>query len=158
MKIAEIFLYLWILFSLPFLSSNKKVEEKPNFLLNILSSALDLIPILGNFKCLGETLTGRDLITKEYLSAGERTLSLIGIIPFGNFLKIKKHFKNGQKFFKASQRARKAGKIKNAINFSKAYFRAMKKSNFYQKIFKGVFNFIKSLFKFFGNKEKEEKE
>ena len=57
-------------------------------------------------------------------------------IPFVNYFKGEKNFKNGQKFLKASERAFKGGKMINVIKFSKAGARALGKPNVVQKILK----------------------
>ena len=111
------------------------------------SFALDFVPGVNSLKGAYEVFTGEDPITGEKLSYTERSLSLVGIIPFGNFLKSGKHFKNGQKFLKAAERAQKVGKVKNAINFTKAGGRAMTKANKAQKVFKNVIKGINGLFK-----------
>ena len=103
---------------------------------NLASSALDFVPIVGNVKGLYEAISGKDMISGEELSDSDRALSLVGAIPFGNYLKNAKHLKNGQKFVKAAQRAQKAGKVKNALSFWKAGARAMKKANFVQNTVK----------------------
>ena len=59
----------------------------------------------------------------------QRALSLLGGIPGLNYFKNAKYVKNAEKFFKASKRAQKAGKIKNFINFLKAGIRSMNKAN-----------------------------
>ena len=114
---------------------------------NIVSSALDFVPIVGNFKSLSEAITGKDMITGEDLSEAERALSLFGAIPGGNYLKNAKHLKNGQKFLKAAQRAQKVGKVKNALKFSKASARAMAKANKVQKIVSNSLKAVKAYFK-----------
>ena len=111
------------------------------------STALDFIPGVSSVKGAYEVFTGEDAITGEKLSYTERSLSLVGIIPFGNFLKSGKYLKNGQKFFKAAERAQKVGKMKNAINFAKAGGRAMTKANKAQNVFKSVIKGINGLFK-----------
>ena len=64
------------------------------------------------------------MITGEELSETERTLSLLGAIPVGNWLKNGKHLKNSQKFLKAAQRAKKLkGTLNNAFKAAKAFFR-----------------------------------
>ena len=113
----------------------------------LVSTALDFVPGVSSVKGAYEAYTGEDPITGEKLSNAERSLSLVGIIPFGNFLKSGKHFKNGQKFLKAAERAQKVGKVKNAINFTKAGGRAMTKANKAQKVFKNVIKGINGLFK-----------
>ena len=94
----------------------------------LISSAIDFVPVVGNVKSAYEAMTGKDMITGEELSDVERSLSLLGAIPGGNYLKNGKHLKNGQNFLKAAQRAQKIGKVKNAINFAKASGRAMNKA------------------------------
>ena len=113
----------------------------------LVSSGLDFIPGVGNVKSAVEALSGKDLITGEKLSKTERALSLLGAIPGGNYFKNGKHLKNGQKFLKAAQRAQKAGKIKNAINFAKASARAMAKANKIPNIVKTAANTAKTVLK-----------
>ena len=113
----------------------------------IASSALDFVPVVGNVKSLGELFIGKDLITGEELSYFERGISLLGVIPGGNYLKNSKHLKNGQKFLKAAKRAQKVGKVKNALKFSKASARAMAKANKVQKIVSNSFKATKAYFK-----------
>ena len=113
----------------------------------IASSALDFVPVVGNVKSLGELFIGKDLITGEELSYFERGMSLLGVIPGGNYLKNSKHLKNGQKFLKAAKRAQKVGKVKNALKFSKASARAMAKANKVQKIVSNSFKAAKAYFK-----------
>ena len=125
---------------------------------DLASLGLDLVPIIGNLKSAYELYTGEDLITGEKLTSIERTLCLVGIIPLGNYLRIGRHFKNAEKFFKAGERAKKAGKFKNAWKFFKASFRAKLKANFFQKIFKNVIKgikFILRLFRLYRNKDEE---
>ena len=113
----------------------------------IASSALDFVPVVGNVKSLGELFIGKDLITGEELSYFERGMSLLGVIPGGNYLKNSKHLKNGQKFLKAAKRAQKVGKVKNALKFSKASARAMAKASKVQKIVSNSFKAAKAYFK-----------
>ena len=125
---------------------------------NLVSSALDFSPGVGNVKSLGEAITGKDMITGEELSETERTLSLLGAIPGGNWLKNGKHLKNGQKFLKAAQRAAKAGKLKNAAKFAKASARAMAKANKVQNTFRNLFKAGKAFFRQKGKEDNKEKE
>ena len=113
----------------------------------LVSTALDFVPGVSSVKGAYEAYTGEDPITGEKLSNAERSLSLVSIIPFGNFLKSGKYLKNGQKFFKAAERAQKVGKMKNAINFAKAGGRAMTKANKAQKMFKNAIKGINGFFK-----------
>ena len=124
----------------------------------IASTVLDFVPGVGNVKSLGEAVLGKDVITGEKLSFTERTLSLLGAIPGGNYLKNTKHLKNGQKFLKAAQRAQKAGKVKNAVSFAKAGARAMAKAEKVPKFINNVFKAAKGFFKTKHNEEKKEKE
>ena len=128
----------------------------PLQMMNLVSSALDFIPGVGNVKSLGEAISGKDLVTGEKLSKTERTLSLLGAIPGGNWLKNGKHLKNGQKFLKAAQRATKAGKLKNAIKFGKASARAMAKANKVQNIVRNLFKAGKAFFRQKGKEENTE--
>ena len=68
-------------------------------------------------------------------------------------MKNSKHLKNGQKFFKAAQRAQKAGKMKNAVNFAKAGARAMAKAEKVPKIVSNVLKGAKAFFKGSGSEE-----
>ena len=151
----KIFLLFLLTFSSIVSTSSNKKEEADNTISSIVSSGLDFIPVIGNIKCIGEAFAGKDIITGEKLSGEERALSLAGAIPLGNFLKSGKHFKNGQKFMKAAQRAGKAGKVKNAVNFGKASARAMKKADKLQKFFKGGVKATKNLFKHIWSKNDE---
>ena len=121
---------------LTFLLFSYSLQEEPNIEEDIASLVADFIPIVGNVKGLQEALTGIDMVTGKNLTMAERFLSFIGAIPLGNHLKNGKHLKNGQKFLKAAERAKKAGKLKNFINFSKAASRAFKKAN-------AIENFVK---------------
>ena len=125
---------------------------------NLVSSALDFVPGVGNVKSLGEAITGKDIITGEKLSKTERTLSFLGAIPGGNWLKNGKHLKNGQKFLKAAQRATKAGKLKNAVKFAKASTRAMAKANRVQNVVRNLFKAGKAYFRQKGKEENKEHE
>ena len=125
---------------------------------NIVSSALDFVPIVENFKSLSEAITGKDMITGEDLSEAERALSLFGAIPGGNYLKNAKHLKNGQKFLKAAQRAQKVGKMKNAINFAKAGARAMTKENKVSNTVKNVLKASKTFLKLGKEENKNNKD
>ncbi len=98
------------------------------------------------------------MVTGEDLSLTERTLSLLGVIPGGNWLKNGKHLKNGQKFLKAAQRAQKVGKMKNAVNFAKAGARAMTKANKVQNIVKNVFKATKAILKQTRNEDTEKED
>ena len=144
-------------------NSNNSIDENlNNTILDLLSNytgdaasiTLDFIPFIGNVKSLGEAIAGKDLVTGKNLTTSERILSLIGGIPFANYLKGGKHYKNGQKFLKASQRAFSGGKMINGIKFGKASARALSKPNILQKISKAA-NFMakstKSVFKIFVN-------
>ncbi len=114
---------------------------------SVISTALDFVPVVSNVKGFYEGYTGEEPITGEKLSNAERALSFVSIIPFGNYLKNAKYFKNGQKFLKAAERAEKAGKMKIAKNFFKAGGRAMTKANKAPKFFKSVIKGIKGFFK-----------
>ena len=133
--------FMFILFTLAFSSYY-------SFSLGDLTSlALDFVPGVSSIKGAYEAYTGEDPVTGEKLSNTERSFSLVSIIPFGNFFKSGKYLKNGEKFYKAAERAQKVGKVKNAINFAKAGERAMAKANKGQKVFKNVIKGIKGLFK-----------
>ena len=127
---------------------------------DIFSSALDFVPYVGNLKSAGEAIYGKDLITGEELSNFQRTLSLIGAIPFMNFFKNKKYVKIGKQFYKASKRAEKAGKIKNANSFFKAGKRAMNKIYWIPELFQKVTKFTKGIkfsFSMFWEKKQQKK-
>ena len=123
---------------------------------NIASIALDFVPGVSTVKGLYEVYSGEDKITGENLTFVDRTLSLIGAIPFGNLFKNAKHLKNAVKFTKAAKRAKDAGKVKNAAKFANAGARAMKKAGFFQKSIKYLTKFAKSIFRQTKNKENEE--
>ena len=135
-------------------ANNTFFDSLSNYTGDAASIALDFVPFVGNIKSLGESIAGKDLITGKNLTTSERILSLVGAIPFGNYLKGGKYYKNGQKFFKASQRAYKGGKVINGIKFAKASVRALAKPNTLQKISKAT-NYmaktIKSASKIFRN-------
>ena len=57
--------------------------------------------------------------------------------------------KNAQKFQKASQRAKQAGILKNAVNYGKAAVRQIAKAELPQKVIKGVTKGIKNALKVF---------
>ena len=114
---------------------------------NLTSSVLDFVPGIGNIKSVGEAIIGNDIITGEELSVTQRALSLLGGIPGVNYFKNAKYVKNAEKFFKASKRAQKAGKIKNFINFLKAGIRSMNKANKVQNSVKNIFKAAKSFLK-----------
>ena len=121
----------------------------------LVSSAIDFIPVVGNVKSAYEAYSGTDMITGEELSDVERSLSLLGAIPGGNFLKNGKHLKNGQKFLKAAQRAQKVGKVRNAINFAKAGGRAMNKAYKVQNSIRNTIKVANAVFKQTGEKDEE---
>ena len=137
-------------------SNNTILDVVSNYTGDAASIALDFIPYIGNVKNLGEAIFGKDLVTGKVLTNSERILSLVGAIPFANYLKGGKYFKNGQKFLKASQRAFKGGKMINGIKFAKAASRALSKPNVLQKIAKAG-NFVaktaKSVSKIVRNKK-----
>ena len=118
---------------------------------NIASSFLDYVPFIGNIKNFGEAITGKDMVTDEELSTGERIFSFFASIPGLNIFKNKKHLKNAKKFYEASKRAGFANKIKNFLKFGKAAERAEKKANFAYNIANKVFKSAKSFFKNFRN-------
>ncbi len=117
----------------------KNIFNDTNISINdIASFGLDFFPIIGNMKSFLEAVSGEDIITEEKLSELERIISLITLLPFGNYFKNVKYFKNGDKFLKAAQRAKKAGKYKNYAKFMKASARAMKKAFSIPKIINGA--------------------
>ena len=118
---------------------------------NIASSFLDYVPFIGNIKNFGEAIIGKDIVTDEKLSTGERIFSFFASIPGLNIFKNKKHLKNAKKFYEASKRAKLANKIKNFFKFGKAAERAEKKANFVYNIANKVFKSAKSFFKNFRN-------
>ena len=131
---------------LSFIIFSHSLAEDFNLEEEIVSVALDFIPIVGNVKGLQEAITGKDMITGKNLTTNERILALFSAIPTGDYMKNGKHLKNGQKFLKAAERAKKAGKLKNFISFSKAASRAMKKAKALEKVVKNgikVAKFVK---------------
>ena len=115
----------------------------------LVSSAIDFVPVIGNIKSAYEAISGKDMITGEELSDVERSLSFLGAIPGGNYLK------NGQKFLKAAQRAQKIGKVKNAINFAKAGGRAMNKAYKAQKYIRNSIKVANAVLKQTGEQDEE---
>ena len=118
---------------------------------NIASSVLDFVPFIGNIKNFGEAIIGKDIVTDEKLSTGERIFSFFASIPGLNIFKNKKYLKNVKKFEEASKRAKLTNKIKNFFKFGKAAERAKKKANFVYNIANKVFKSAKSFFKYFRN-------
>ena len=108
----------------------------------LFSTALDFIPIVSNVKGFIEACSGEDTITKEKLSGVDRSLSFVGAIPFGSFLKIGSHLKKGQKMIKVAEKVKKTGKIKNAL---KASGKALIKANNAQNIVRNTYKGIKAL-------------
>ena len=138
-----IFLFILLLpkiFSFSFFSSE-----------NIASTILDNVPIIGNIKNFGEAVTGKDMVTDEELSTGERIFSFFASIPGFNFFKNKKHLKNSKKFFDAVKRAKILNKMKNYFKFTKAGERAAKKANFAFNVANKMFKSAKEFFKNFRN-------
>ena len=127
----------FLLFSFSVEGEESHIEE------DIISVVLDFIPLVGNIKGLEEALLGLDLVTGKNLTTAERFLSFIGAIPLGNNLKNGKHLQNAQQFFKAAERAKKAGKLKNFISFTKAASRAMKKAKKFESLAKSGINIAK---------------
>ena len=84
-------------------SNNSKDENLNNTILDSLSNykgdgasiALDFVPFVGNVKSIGEAIVVKDLVTGKNLTTSDRILSLIGGIPFANYLKGGKYYKNG---------------------------------------------------------------
>ena len=109
--------------------------------------SLRFVPGIGNIKSVEEAIIGNDIITGEELSVTQRALSLLGGIPGLNYFKNTKYVKIAEKFFKASKRAQKAGKIKNFINFLKAGIRSTNKANKVQNSVKNIFKAAKSFLK-----------
>ena len=112
------------------------IDSLSNYTGDVASIALDFVPVIGNFKNLGESILGVDLVTGKNLTNAERILSFICAIPFTSLLKGGKSYKIGHKFLKASERALAGGKMKIFIKFSKAGFRALSKPNVMQKVAK----------------------
>ena len=111
---------------------------------SLVSSALDFIPVVGNFESLSEALTGKDIITGEELSETERTLFFVGVIPGGNYLKNAKRLKNRQTIFvggpplaqKAGSRimAKVPNTVKNVFKAAKTFFKLGKEENKVNKV------------------------
>jgi len=113
---------------------------------NVVSFSLDFVPGVSSVKGLYEVYSGKDLVTEEDLSNTNRVFGLLSILPFGNYLKIRKHLKNAVKFSKAAKRAKDIGKIRNSIKFIKASVRAMKKAEVVPKTIRYTTRIIKALF------------
>ena len=119
--------------------TNNPINEKSNnTILDVVTNytgdaafvALDFIPYVGNVKNLGEAIFGKDLVTGKALTNSERIVSLVGAMPFANYFKGGKHYKNVS-----------TGKMINGIKFAKAGARALSKPNAIQKILKAG-NFV----------------
>ena len=66
-----------------------------------------------------------------------------GLICSAGLIVTGKHLQNAQQFFKAAERAKKAGKLKNFISFTKAASRAMKKAKKFESLAKSGINVAK---------------
>ena len=152
MKIIFLSLFSLIMTFSLFSSQKEKIEdEKSNFLKQATSIILDFVPGISNVKNLGEAITGKDLITGKQLTTWERTFSLIGSIPFGNYFKNAKDLKKANKFYKASNRASILNELKNALNFGKAGDRALRKANFIPNAIDKIVKTGKWLFSYSNN-------
>ena len=118
---------------------------------DIVSISLDNVPYVSNFKNLIEFISGKDIVTDEELSTGERIFSFFASIPGFNFFKNKKHLKNSKKFFDAGKRAKILNKMKNYFKFTKAGERAAKKANVAFNVANKMFKSAKEFFKNFRN-------
>ena len=106
---------------------------------SLVSSALDIIPVVGNFESLSEALTGKDIITGEDLSVAERAFSFFGAIPGLNYLKNAKSLKNRQIIFVGGPplaqktglrvKAKVPNTVKNVFKAAKTFFKLEKKKN-----------------------------
>ena len=114
---------------------------------DLASTVLDFVPYIGNIKSLKEAYEGEDSITRKKLTKFERSMSFLGGFPGINYLKNVKYLKNYLKFWKASERMKKAGKIKNAIKFLKASIRQLSKAYKVPNMIRNSFKTIKGLFK-----------
>ena len=119
---------------------------------DIVSISLDNVPYVSNFKNLIEFISGKDIVTDEELSPGNRIFSFFGIFPWLNYFKNTKLLKNAKKFEKAAERAKKANKMKNFLNFKKAGERTMKKANYFKNIANTIFESTKAFYNSFRNK------
>ena len=91
-------IFLLIFAFVPFAYSYWFEEKLKNAsIASIASKTIDFVPIIGNAKAIYEVFSGEDTFTKKKLSKTERSLSLLGAVPFGNYLKGGKYLKNGQK-------------------------------------------------------------
>ena len=119
---------------------------------DIVSISLDNVPYVSNFKNLIEFISGKDIVTDEELSTGNRIFSFFGIFPWLNYFKNSKLLKNAKKFEKAAERAKKANKMKNFLNFKKAGERTMKKANYFKNIANTIFESTKAIYNNFRNR------
>ena len=119
---------------------------------DIVSISLDSVPYVSNFKNLIEFISGKDIVTDEELSTGNRIFSFFGIFPWLNYFKNSKLLKNAKKFEKAAERAKKANKMKNFLSFKKAGDRALKKANYFKNIANTIFESTKAFYNSFRNK------
>ena len=100
--------------------NNKKEEESSTFR-RVLSSIVDLLPVIGNAKAGLDAITGIDLITKETLDPKERLMSALSIIPGMNYAS------KGKKISKSLTIYNKAGKQAKASKVEKNVQKAHKK-------------------------------
>ena len=119
---------------------------------DIVSISLDNVPYVSNFKNLIEFISGKDIVTDEELSTGNIIFSFFGIFPFFNYFKNSKLLKNAKKFEKAAERAKKANKMKNFLNFKKAGERTLKKANYFKNNANTIFESTKAFYNSFRNK------
>ena len=83
-------------------SSNKQSGSysSENLVKTGVSSGLDFVPVVSNVKGAVEAISGKDYITGEKLSFGERVLAGISAIPGGNYIKAVKNVNKASNFVK----------------------------------------------------------
>ena len=102
---------------------NNKKEEESSIFRRVLSSIVDLLPVIGNAKAGLDAITGIDLITKETLDPKERLMSALSIIPGMNYAS------KGKKISKSLTIYNKAGKQAKASKVEKNVQKAHKKKD-----------------------------
>ena len=98
-------------------SSNKQSGSysSENLVKTGVSSGLDFVPVVSNVKGAVEAISGKDYITGEKLSFGERVLSGISAIPGGNYIKAVKNVNKASNFVKNVNKTSNFAKKTNTI-------------------------------------------
>ena len=83
----------------------------------VISAGLGFVPIVGSVKCLAESVSGRDIITRKELSKKDRALSAIGAIPaFQGVKYLAKATRVGSKVYKGIETVDTDNNLRNVYN------------------------------------------